>query len=264
MTTFELNPWLPYKGCKQAIVEQLYNTIRQLNIPHPVAIKSPFCGGGAFEYYLARKGFKVVASDLDKSLILLHNTCRTAPSTIEQWGREYFTKEEFKGLLTDESAFGAYVRSIWSFGNDGRTYLTSSENEANKIEEFLRGEAEPNSRHRHVEDICLLWGRYPALDITFTVRSYEDVTVEENELCYCDPPYSGTAGYRSGGFDHNKFYEWALAQKGLVLISEYDMPEPFVLVDRYQKWVESGRGARTKLGEERLYANRPVQKLSLF
>lgn len=264
MGTFELEPWVPYKGCKQALAEQLFNTIRQLNIRRPTAIKAPFCGGGAFEYYLARKGFKVVASDLDKSLIELHNLCKEMPDQIERWGKAYFTKEEFKSFLDDETAFGAYVRSVWSFGNIGRTYLTSSENEANKIAEFLRGEAEPNSRHKHIEDICLLWGRCQNLDITFSVKSYEEVTVGENELCYCDPPYSGTDEYRNGGFDHKAFYEWALAQPGLVLISEYDMPEPFVLVGQYPKWVEAGRGARTKMGEERLYANRPVPKLSLF
>lgn len=260
----DLKPHIPYKGCKAGIADALYNTIRCLNIPKPQVIKCNFCGGGAFEYYLARKGFKVEASDLDQSLILLHNTCRAEPELIERWGKEYFTKEEFKKTIKDETAFGAYVRSIWSFGNDGRTYLTSSENEANKIAEFLRGAAEPNSRHKHIEDICLLWGRTPLLDISFHVKSYERVTVAENELCYCDPPYSGTAGYRSGGFDHKAFYDWALAQPGIVLISEYDMPEPFVLVDKYQKWVESGRGARTKMGEERLYANKPVIKLSLF
>jgi len=264
MATLEIQPWCPYKGCKQAITEQLYATIRQLNMLRPTAIKCPFCGGGAFEYFLARKGFKVVASDLDESLIALHNTCKTRPDLIEAWGQESFTKEQFKALLNDNTAYGAYVRSIWSFGNDGRTYLTSSENEANKIAEFERGEAEPNSRHKHIEDICLLWGRQPNLDITFTCQSYENVTVAENELCYCDPPYSGTAGYRSGGFDHDKFYAWALAQPGLVLISEYEMPEGFTLIGRYPKWVESGRGARTKMGEERLYANKPVTMLSLF
>lgn len=259
----DLQPYCPYKGNKFGIVEDIYATICQLNIPKPTVIKEPFCGGGSCSYFFARKGFKVESSDLDSSLIELHNFLKDNLETVKEWGTIPFTKAQFKEMLTDETPFGAYVRSVWSFSNDGRTYLTSSENEANKLAEFARGEAEPNSRHRHIEDISLLWTRRK-LDLTFQCRSYEEVTVNEGELGLCDPPYANTGGYRSGGFDNEAFYHWALAQPGLVLISEYEMPEPFVLVAEYPKWNEAGRGARTKMGVERLYANRPVQKLSLF
>lgn len=256
--------YIPYQGSKNGIAEDIYNTIRQLNIPFPSVIKCCFCGGGAMEYFLACKGFKVEASDIDVSLIRLHNACKGMPEDVIQWGKHAFTKAEFKELIKGDSAFAALVRSIWSFGNDGRTYLTSTEKEAAKIEAFYRGEAEPNSRFKHIEDICLLWKHKPDLPITFKHSSYEDVTVNEGEWAYCDPPYAGTAGYRCGGFDHNKFYEWALAQKGLVLISEYDMPEPFVLVGQYLKWAEMSQKTRSKQVEERLYSNKPVPKLTLF
>ena len=585
---FGLEPYIPYKGNKFGIIDNIYSTIRTLDIEPFKVIKEPFCGGGSFSYFMASRGYKVEASDIDSSVIALHNTCRERPELIEEFGKCGFTKEQFKAMLNDETAFGAYVRSVWSFSNDGRTYLTSSENEQNKLEQFARGEAEPNSRHKHIEDISLLWTR-KKLALTFECKSYETVTINEGELGYCftpeheiltkrgwvkvseindndemlsrepetgkleyvkntkkieinysgelyeydsksvslavsmehnlfvskrfsksrkdsfikardasnkkfdfifaggnwgkvfepfylngrevdkrkfarllglfitdgscnnqgrvffcqkkknivkilkdlledlkikyseysngtfyihscddtyfksfavkserripeefrnsdretliqllngildgdsdserrkiyigseslmndimeiafkaglaakakkvppkksflksenrwiigkkpyyvisilnkpykncihshekrtmyngklycctlekwhtvlvrrngkcvwcgqcDPPYASTAGYRSGGFDHDKFYEWALAQKGLVLISEYEMPDSFYLVARYQKWVESGRGARTKMGEERLYANKPVKVISLF
>lgn len=260
----KLEPWVPYQGCKGAIVESLYSTMRSLNIPTPSVIKCCFCGGGAMEYYLAMKGFKVEASDVDASLVRLHNCCRDIPEDVLQWGKHAFTKAEFKEVIKDDSAYSALVRSIWSFGNDGRTYLTSTEKQDAKIEAFYRGDAEPNSRFKHIEDICLLWRYKPNMALTFACKSYEDVTVAEGELAYCDPPYAGTAGYRSGGFDHDKFYAWALAQKGLVLVSEYNMPEPFVLIGQYPKWVEMSQKTRSKMAEERLYANRPVPVLSLF
>lgn len=261
---FELEPYLPRFGNKFGIMDQLYGTLRLLDIPQPRVIYSPFCGGGAFEYFLARQGFKVLASDVDSGLIKLHNLCRTNPKEIQAFGKESFTKSAFKKAIEGDSARAAYVRSIWSFSNNGKHYLTAETNEKNKIEEFERGVAEPNSRHVHVEDICLLWHRRPNLDISFACQSYEAVTVAEGELAYCDIPYKNTAKYQKDGFDHDKFYEWALSQKGLVLISEYNMPDDFVLIAEYPKWVEYGRGARNKMAIERLYANKPVKKLVLF
>lgn len=260
----EASAYIPYMGSKNGIAEVVYNTIRQINLPRPSVIKCPFCGGGAIEYFLASKGFIVKASDIDLSLIRLHRACKDIPDDVIQWGKHAFTKAEFKELIKGDSAFAAMVRSIWSFGNDGRTYLTSTEKQDAKIEAFYRGEAEPNSRFKHIEDICLLWKHKPDLPITFQHRGYETVSVNEDEWAYCDPPYANTAGYRCGGFDHDKFYEWALAQKGLVLISEYNMPEPFVCIGEYPKWVEMSQKTRSKMAVERLYTNRPVPMLSLF
>jgi site-specific DNA-adenine methylase len=260
---FSLEPYIPYKGNKFGIVEQIYQTIRTLNMPQPLGVYDAFTGGGSFAYFMARQGYKVLANDLDESVIALHKACKETPNKIAEWGKQEFTKEEFKKWLGVETAQAALIRSLWSFSNDGRTYLTSSEKEAKKLEDFRNGVAEPNSRFKHIEDICLLWARN-SLDLEFCQGSYDNIQVPEGFIVYCDPPYANTVGYRSGGFDHEAFYAWALAQPGLVLISEYSMPEPFVLVDEYFKWVESGRGARGKAGVERLYANKPVKKLSLF
>jgi len=40
---------------------------------------------------------------------------------------------------------------------------------------------------------------------------------------YCDIPYFGTADY--GGFDHDKFFDWAATRDFPVLISEYNISD---------------------------------------
>lgn len=61
--------------------------------------------------------------------------------------------------------------------------------------------------------------------------SYADITPPPDAVIYCDPPYANTEAYAAvGDFDHGAFYEWALKQRGLVIISEYDMPPDFVSV----------------------------------
>lgn len=112
---YELEPYVPRMGNKFGIVDQLYSTMRQLDIPRPSVIHCPFCGGGAFEYFLARQGFKVKASDIEQGLIALHNACRYEPANVMSWGAESYTKAQFKQAILDDSAHGAYVRSIWSF-----------------------------------------------------------------------------------------------------------------------------------------------------
>lgn len=42
--------------------------------------------------------------------------------------------------------------------------------------------------------------------VGFICDSYENLSFT-NSLIYCDPPYQGTTGYKTGSFDHDKFFE---------------------------------------------------------
>ena len=71
-------------------------------------------------------------------------------------------------------------------------------------------------------------------------------------MIYCDIPYIGTDAY-IGGFNHDKFYEWARSQKELVIISEYTMPEDFICIAQNSKaQMLSGQG-KNKIVMEKLY-----------
>lgn len=68
-------------------------------------------------------------------------------------------------------------------------------------------------------------------NVQFICDSYENLDFE-NCLIYCDPPYQGTTGYKTGTFDHNKFFEWCReqAKKNIVFVSEYNAPDDFECV----------------------------------
>jgi len=80
-------------------------------------------------------------------------------------------------------------------------------------------------------------------------------------VTYCDPPYAGTTdygpGHRTGGFDSERFWDWARSRKGIGLVSEYAAPDDFECV-----WsqpltirIKDGAGAmRTRI--ERLFKRR--------
>lgn len=259
----KLEPYVPYLGNKFGILDQIYATIRMLDIVNPRRVIDAFCGGGSFAYFMAMHGYKVLANDLQADIIGLHNAIKTEPELVMSWGKDFVTKDYFDKIKTENTPRSALLKQIFSFGNNGADYFTALSREDFKRKEFYDGVSEPNSRMRHVEDIMLAYTRYK-MDIDFITGSYADLELNESDLVYCDPPYANAGGYVTGDFDHDAFYKWALAQKCLVLISEYNMPDGFVLVDEYSKYVESSRAARAKVAVERLYANKPVHKLALF
>lgn len=70
-------------------------------------------------------------------------------------------------------------------------------------------------------------------NVQFICDSYENLDFE-NCLIYCDPPYQGTSGYKTGSFDHEKFFDWCRqqAKKNIVFVSEYNAPDDFIEVWR--------------------------------
>lgn len=70
-------------------------------------------------------------------------------------------------------------------------------------------------------------------NVQFICDSYENLDFE-NCLVYCDPPYQGTSGYKTGSFDHEKFFDWCRnqAKKNIVFVSEYNAPDDFIEVWR--------------------------------
>ena len=67
--------------------------------------------------------------------------------------------------------------------------------------------------------------------VQFVCDSYENLDFE-NCLIYCDPPYQGTSGYKTGLFDHDKFFDWCReqAKNNIVFVSEYNAPDDFECV----------------------------------
>lgn len=68
-------------------------------------------------------------------------------------------------------------------------------------------------------------------NVQFICDSYENLDFESC-LIYCDSPYQGTTGYKTGAFDHDKFFDWCReqAKNNIVFVSEYNAPEDFECV----------------------------------
>lgn len=244
-------PYIPYMGNKFKIVNNIYDVLRQ-NF-HFENVVSLFCGGGSLEYFLAQRGFNVLANDLDSGLIELHNHLVHGGALPD----DFITREMFMEMRELQNWLGAYVRQVWSFSNNQSSYLYSKER-VQGPEELL---VEHRLRKRHLEDIRSL--KDANLSLRFISNDYRDVDLSafrpDNTIIYCDPPYKGTRGYNVGEFDNEAFYKWALANDFTVVISEYDMPAEFNCIAQFPKVQGSAGAKHQKTVLEGLYTNKPVK-----
>ena len=85
--------------------------------------------------------------------------------------------------------------------------------------------------------------------------SYEQVSIKENSIIYCDPPYANTGEY-DGGFDHKTFFDWADNQVSPVFISEYNIPDKrFTEIWNIKKRSKMSAKKILNIKIEKLYVN---------
>ena len=108
-----MNYGIPYKGSKSKIAQQIINCI-----PSAENFYDLFCGGGAITHcaLLQNRWKNYFMNDIDKGLSQLFVDAVNGKYKNE---KRWISREEFFKLKDTD----AYVRYIWSFGNNGRSYL---------------------------------------------------------------------------------------------------------------------------------------------
>ncbi|MDO4650758.1 MAG: DNA adenine methylase, partial [Eubacteriales bacterium] len=108
---------IPYKGCKQKIADQILSVL-----PPAENFYDLFAGGGAITHcaMLSEKYENYIMNDIEPGLCQLF---RDAVSGKYHDEKGWVSRQDFE-LLKHTSA---YVRFIWSFGNNGRKYMYSPE-----------------------------------------------------------------------------------------------------------------------------------------
>ena len=69
-------------------------------------------------------------------------------------------------------------------------------------------------------------------DIIFYNLDYENISIPENSIIYCDPPYENTTKYKNK-FNSKEFWDWVRTQCNIghtVFVSEYNSPDDFECV----------------------------------
>lgn len=91
-------------------------------------------------------------------------------------------------------------------------------------------------------------------------EDYQNIQIDSNGIIYCDIPYRYTVCGSYAGFNHDRFYEWALQQTVPIYISEYSMPDDFVMIHGISKRQLSTANGASGLVTEGIWVSRKVAK----
>lgn len=213
--------------------------------PHaPTAFIEPFMGGGSVMVEAARSGafHTQHASDADPLVVSYWQAIASgwAPPTVVS--ESDYRDLRRGGCATPLTAHAAYNCSFGGkrWGGYARAFKSDGVTPRNFADETSRRDAAVASIISHV--------KFATQDYTSALEA-----VTPSSALYCDPPYQGTTGYKTGAFDHEKFWRLMMecANRGaLVYVSEYATPEhvPATLIwsKSQPKSVSGGTGVRVR------------------
>ena len=147
------------------------------------------------------------------ALIDIRDNAERLPDSVSEEEYRSYRGTEPK-ILTSLARFGASFGG--KFENGYARGFSADGSPRNYWSETKRNALKQSPKIQNVEFIC---------------DSYENISFE-NCLIYCDPPYQGTTGYKTGSFDHDKFFDWCReqAKNNIVFVSEYNAPDDFIEV----------------------------------
>lgn len=94
------------------------------------------------------------------------------------------------------------------------------------------------------------------LNIEFSYSNYIDLSIPENSIIYCDPPYANTSKYDKNGFNSARFWQWCrekTKEGNKVFVSEYAAPEDFVCL--WEKEISSNLASNGNKATEKLFVH---------
>lgn len=249
---------LPYRGSKSRIADWLTDIL-----PASDVLVDLFAGGCAVTHcaMLKRKWKRFIINDISDVTQLFVDAMNGKYKDEKRW----ISREDFFRLKDSDP----YVRYVWSFGNNARTYMYSPEIEPWKkayhyavvlgdFSEFEKmgvyfvnhevlgdrsalkkqimqkyvelGKNYKQQSLQSLERLQSLESLKSGFDIERLQKDYRDVDIPKGATVYCDIPYRGTETYNRQKWDYDSFYEWAQSLDYPIYISEYAMPDGFTCI----------------------------------
>lgn len=209
---------MKYMGSKNRIAKHILPImLKEANEKGITTWVEPFVGGGNLIDKVPNS-FKRIGIDYNphtiQALIAIRDFSDELPNEV--------TESEYKSLKGAEpKPIESLIRFCCSFG--GRFDNGYARGKSNK----------GIARNYWTETVRNAKRQSPKLQgVELINGSYEDYSSFENCLLYLDPPYENTTSYKTGTFDHTKFWDWCrmMSKNNTVFISEYNAPNDFECV----------------------------------
>ena len=199
---------MKYLGGKSRLAKHIC-PILQESIDRTARFNEPFLGGNSIRQHLDIDPTRCFLSDIDRSLITLYKAILDgwdAPDEISE--ADYAA---LKAANDDEDPRTAFAAFGCSFaGKKWGGYARDHKRHTNFAAQTKRG---------------LIKSVKPGF---YRSGSYLHMDYGDRATIYCDPPYANTTGYKSGKFDHIRFWSWCrvMANMGFeVFVSESNIPD---------------------------------------
>lgn len=272
---------MTYRGSKSRLIERIARFFPDADNWYDL-----FGGGFSVTHYMLMHRTNSYDlfhyNELEGDLVELIKDVIAGGYCLDKFKPEWISRERF----FKEKDQNAYIRILWSFNNNQKTYCYNKDDEeiykslhqAIVFDDFneiaikklgfdkwpnklsIYGKKRVVSRklcfsQEHIDRIERLsqLSRLKSLEQKMRITSldYREVEIKKNSVIYCDIPYRDTEGYLSG-FNHEEFFDWANEQKNPVFISEYDINDKrFFLLKSFSFFTNINNKKRI----EKLYGN---------
>lgn len=206
---------MKYMGSKNRIAKHILPIMLKYRTEGMTWVE-PFVGGANM---IDKVEGKRIGADINKHLIKALMLVRDTPELIPRNNKEY-TEEMFNLAKQSELnnpvdcfamfqyTFGSIFKGSWAKNKKGTDYVREC-----------------------VKNVLLQSEKIQ--DVYFVNNRYQELQLPPNSLIYCDPPYEGTAKYKTDEFNHAEFWEWCrekTREGHIVFVSEYNAPKDFYCI----------------------------------
>ena len=207
---------MKYMGSKNRIAKEILPImLKEANDKRITTWAEPFVGGANMIDKVPNT-FQRIGIDYNphtiEALIAIRDLADKLPNSL--------TEDEYKQLKSgDPEPIRSWLRFVASFGGKFDNGY-ARENGSDETTFVGYGKRNAQKQSPNLQGVKLING------------SYEEHSDFKNSLIYCDPPYEGTSSYKTGTFDHPKFWNWCrkMSLNNVVFISEYKAPDDFTCV----------------------------------
>jgi DNA adenine methylase len=230
---------MKYMGGKFNLRNKILPIILQNRTNSEQLYIEPFCGGCNTLAYV--KGNRI-GNDINLYLIEMWKALQKG------WKpKDFYTKDEYLHIKNNIDHYEPHVVGWVGFncsfkGKFFNGYSGTIKTKTGYI------------RHYQTEAINAVSKQVELLNnVKFTNLHYYEISIPNNSIIYCDPPYENTTKYKIDKFDHNMFWEWCreISKYSDVYISEYNAPYDFVQIWQYE--ISSRLSGVNKKSVEKLF-----------
>lgn len=213
----KFQPIIKWTGSKRGLSEEIIKYFP----PKIETYYEPFCGGCSVLFQLLNnENIKVneyICNDINKDLISFFNQIKTNPETIYD---EYNTRWKILSSFGDINSKRDYYNEIRKNYNENKNiydfiFLSrtatngliryNSNGDFNSSFHLTRNGIKPDS----FKKIIYYWSnKLVEKNVKFMSVDYSEITPNENDFCFIDPPYFNTTGMYFGVIDFEIFWNY--------------------------------------------------------